>query len=102
REGREQLEARVLERTRELTQANASLQQQIADRIRAEASLRESETRFRQLADNIDEVFWIVSADNNVVYVSRAFETIWGLPRESLYRDIRTWLNAVHPEDRQR
>src|SRR6185312_3963754 len=84
REGREQLEARVLERTRELTQANASLQQQIADRIRAEASLRESETRFRQLADNIDEVFWIVSADNNVVYVSRAFETIWGLPRESL------------------
>ena len=62
----------------------------------------QSEERFRQLAENIDQVFWMLDlATNKVVYVSPAFERIWGhSSAASLYLD-RAWLvQTVHPEDR--
>jgi len=66
-------------------------------------ALRESEQRFRQLAENIHEVFWITSVDDSqVIYVSPAYEELWGRTRESLYEQRLSWLDAVHPEDRDR
>jgi PAS domain S-box-containing protein len=61
----------------------------------------QSEERFRQLAENIDQVFWMVDlATNKVVYASPAFERIWGHSSSALFRD-RAWLvQTVHPEDR--
>lgn len=61
----------------------------------------QSEERFRQLAENIDQVFWMLDlATNRVVYVSPAFERIWGHSSAALYLD-RAWLvQTVHPEDR--
>ncbi|OWY66595.1 hypothetical protein B7486_35745 [cyanobacterium TDX16] len=72
----------------------------ISDRKQAEESLRESEAKFRQLAENLDDVVWIADANHQVIYISPAYEKIWGQSCENLYRDSSTWLQAVHPEDR--
>jgi PAS domain S-box-containing protein len=65
--------------------------------------LRISEERFRIIADNINEVIWMSDADmNRVLYVSPAYERIYGRSRESLYEDPRSFVEAVHPEDRER
>ncbi|MCE3224574.1 MAG: putative Histidine kinase [Nitrospira sp.] len=75
----------------------------ISERTRMEAALRESEERFRQLAEHIDAVFWLTSADKHeILYVSPGFETIWGRSRTALYADPSLRLNSVHPEDRER
>lgn len=65
--------------------------------------LRESEERFRQLTDNIEDVFWMFSAPDGVLaYVSPAYAKIWGRSAESLRRNHLSWLDAVHPDDRAR
>lgn len=77
--------------------------QDITARKQAEIQLRESEERFRQLAENINEVFWISDPEKNqLIYVSPAYEKIWGLTCDSLYQAPRTWFDSIHPEDRQR
>ncbi|MEH1932561.1 MAG: ATP-binding protein [Nostoc sp.] len=68
-----------------------------------EDALRQSEEKFRQLAENIQAVFWIKDILNQqVLYVSNAYETIWQRSCESLYHNYSNWLDAIHPEDRQR
>src|SRR5262245_8445840 len=75
----------------------------ITGRKRAEIALRESEERFRQIAETIDEVFWVTSPDkNSMLYVSPAYEKIWGRPCADLYANPRNWLAAIHPDDRDR
>lgn len=65
--------------------------------------LRASDEKFRQLAENITDVFWIRSADlSEVHYVSPAFERIWGRPVQSLYDNPHQWADFIHPEDRVR
>jgi PAS domain S-box-containing protein len=74
-----------------------------SDRLKAEEDLREKEERFRQVTENIAEVFWMTSVDKNrMVYISPAYETIWGRTRESLYEQPTSWMDAIHPEDRER
>jgi PAS domain S-box-containing protein len=75
----------------------------ISERKRVEEELRESRERFRELADNIKEVFWMTDPQKTqMLYVSRGYEEIWGRTCESLYASPRSWLDAVHPEDRDR
>lgn len=67
----------------------------------AEDALRESEMRFRQIAEQIHEVFFIANADvTQVLYLSPSFENVWGSSRESVYRNPRSWLDAIHPADK--
>lgn len=64
-------------------------------------ALTESENRFRQMADNINAVFWIFSADwRQVIYASPGYEKIWGRSRNTLYDTPQSWIEYVHPEDR--
>jgi PAS domain S-box-containing protein len=58
----------------------------------------------RSFVENIDQVVWVndLEAGGRVLYVSPAYETIWGRPCSSLYRDPHGWLEAIHPEDRPR
>ncbi|MBN1771733.1 MAG: PAS domain S-box protein [Deltaproteobacteria bacterium] len=64
---------------------------------------RESEAQFRELMAHLQQVFWIKNAaDDAVVYVSPAYAAIGGRTLQSLYDDFRTFLDAVHPEDRER
>ena len=75
----------------------------ITKRKQAEQILRDSEERFRQLADNIREVFWMTDvAKNQMIYVSPAYEEIWGRTINSLYSSPHDWIDAIHEEDRTR
>ncbi len=69
--------------------------------VREQEALRASEERFRQLAENIDEVFWMSDIGfSGVLYVSPAYARVWGRSPASLYADPRSWMDAVHAEDR--
>jgi PAS domain S-box-containing protein len=69
---------------------------------RAEAAPHRSEQRFRLIEENIDEVFWITAPDiPEVIYISPAYERVWGLTRESLREDPMSFIETVYPEDRQ-
>lgn len=75
----------------------------ITERKNIETALRESEERFREVTEHIQEVFWLSDTlKNEVLYVSPAYESIWGRSCESLYRSPRSWLEAIHPEDLER
>jgi PAS domain S-box-containing protein len=75
----------------------------VTKRKQAERILRDSEERFRQLADNIREVFWMTDvAKKQMIYVSSAYQEVWGRAVETLYASPQDWINAIHPEDRAR
>jgi PAS domain S-box-containing protein len=81
----------------------ASLVQDVTEFHSAVAQLRASEERFRQLAENIHEVFWIREPNRKqIVYVSPACEKIWNLSRESLCAEPESFWEAIHPDDRDR
>jgi PAS domain S-box-containing protein len=98
----EELERRVIERTAQLEAANQELGKEVIERRRAEESMRASEERFRQIAESIREVFWITSPDaSQVLYVSPAYEEIWGLSCAILYEQPASFVDTVHPQDRK-
>src|SRR5258708_16230810 len=67
------------------------------ERQRAEAELQETEDRFRQLAENINEKFWMSDVSGErLFYVSQGYEEIWGRARKSL---PRSWDESIHPDD---
>jgi PAS domain S-box-containing protein len=72
----------------------------ISERKHAEQALYASEEKFRQLAENICEVFWMMSpATNETLYVSPAYEDVWGRSCDSLYKDPMSFTEAMHPDD---
>lgn len=73
----------------------------ISERKQAEEKLRESEERFQQIADNIDEVFWMFdNREQKLVYLNAAYEKIWKRSIELTFSDARQYIEAIHPEDR--
>ena len=77
--------------------------QDITERKKMEEAHRESEEKFRLITETIDEAFWMADVEiGKIFYVSPSFERIWGLSREILYKNPRSFLDAVHKEDRER
>jgi diguanylate cyclase (GGDEF)-like protein/PAS domain S-box-containing protein len=93
-----------------LSEADLGLMTALADQIgialgraRLYSEVRESEQRFRQLAEHIDQVFWLEDPDHShTFYVSPAYESIWGRTRKSLYEQPNSWFDAIHPDDLER
>lgn len=62
--------------------------------------LVESEERFRQMADHLEDVIWITDKEiKNILYINPAYEKVYGRPRESLYECLTAFGEAVHPDD---
>jgi PAS domain S-box-containing protein len=86
----------------QITGASA-IARDITEPKRSQAELQESERRFRQLAENLQEVFWLSDANTKeMIYVSPAYEEIWGRPRASLYKDSKSFLDAIGPDEKER
>jgi len=97
------LEMRVEERTAALRKVNEVLQAEIIERKRIEAQLRTSEEQLRQLTENIREVFFLTTPDfSQMIYISPVYQEVWGRSTQSLYDHPSSWLESVHPEDRDR
>lgn len=88
------------QREEELLQARDELDERVRQRT---AELTASEQRFRQLAENIEEVFWISTPDKSqILYVSPAYEKVFCRSCQSLYDDPTSFADEIHPEDRER
>jgi diguanylate cyclase (GGDEF)-like protein/PAS domain S-box-containing protein len=103
----------IQERDRALLNVQTALQNQtnhlekeLTERKRIEEEVRESEERFRQLAENIREVFYICEISEPYItrflYVSPAYKEVWGRPCEGLYQDSKSFWDAVYPSDKDR
>ena len=83
-----------------LRRENAAIEQKLEA---SEAARQECDERFRDLAENIQEVFWIDTPDlTKTLYVSPAYEEIWGRSCKSLYENPHSFIDAIHPHDRDR
>lgn len=70
---------------------------------RIQEALQLSEVRFREVVETIREVFWVSDVSKErMLYVSPGYEQIWGRRCEELYASSRTWLEAIHEDDRER
>jgi PAS domain S-box-containing protein len=86
RQAHDELERRVAERT--------------ADLVASQQDLMDSEEQFRQMAENVQDAFWLIDAKTRkVLYVSPAFKRIWNRP---VIKDLTRWFANIHPEDRER
>jgi PAS domain S-box-containing protein len=64
-------------------------------------ALRESEERFRQIAENQHDVLWVVDAEcQRITYINPAYERIWGQTCETLFARMESFMDSVVPEDR--
>ena len=65
--------------------------------------LSESQDILKQMTDAINQVFWLSSSDKGkMLFVSSAYEKVWKRPRWELAESPFAWLDAVHPDDKER
>jgi PAS domain S-box-containing protein len=69
----------------------------VSERRRVEAALRESEIRFRQIADSVPGIIWVTDADGRITFLSKAFEDYTGKKAGQFYGQTST--GSAHPED---
>ncbi len=73
------------------------------NRIRVEQSLSESDERFRQIAENMDQIIWMVDVGmEKLIYINPAYERLFGKPVSSMYERLRSFIDSVHPNDRSK
>lgn len=72
----------------------------VTEEAKAQRALAESETRFQRMASVSPVVFWMVASNyHSHLYISPAFEAIYGRSCQDLYRDYHIWRECVHPDD---
>ncbi len=71
----------------------------LLERLRASEALRETEGRFRNLADSAPALIWMSDADGRVIYANRRHADVFGRPADTFTG--AGWLSAVLEEDRE-
>lgn len=94
---RDELEVRVRERTAELAQANEELRLEIIERKRAVERLRESERKYRDLVENINDMIYTTDENGVVTYISPASEMLFGYYPSELVG--HSFAEFIHHED---
>ena len=70
-------------------------------RNRVELQLRQSEGRFLELAERINEIFWLEDLQlKKLIYLSPAFERVYGRPVADVVKNTNSWFDSVHPDDK--
>lgn len=72
----------------------------VTEEMKAEMAIRESEQRFRQMADDAPMMVWLTDEEGTCIYANRAWEEFTGSPR-STPEELQRWIEYVHPEDRE-
>ena len=73
----------------------------ITGKKEAELALEESEEKFRQFAENLDDIFWMINPEmTELFYVSPAYDKIWGRSAEEVKANPKNLINGIHPDDR--
>lgn len=87
----------------QLSYINLTLAGTLANQKQAERKLKESEARYRLITERIQDVFWMTSPTmDKILYVSPAYERIWGRPVEGIIQNPKSFLDSIHPEDQSR
>ncbi|MBW4417691.1 MAG: PAS domain-containing protein [Myxacorys californica WJT36-NPBG1] len=87
----------------ELAKLSQSLRYLVTSLEEQQAALSESEMRFRQMAETIHSVFWLFDPHaHQLLYVSPAYEKVWGRSRASVLSDFSSWIETIYPDDRDR
>lgn len=77
--------------------------QDITEQYTLTQALGKSEQMFKELAENIEQVFWVTdSTGSDLLYMSPLFEKVYGTPLEAIYKDGDAWISNIHPEDKER
>lgn len=100
RESYENLEYKVEERTHDLKKVNENLVTEINNRILVENSLRESEERFRNMADSSPVFIWMSDKSKGHYYFSKGWLDFTGRTLEEQFNN--GWMESLHPEDAER
>ena len=77
------------------------IDQDITQRKLSELKLKESEEKFKELASNLGEVIW-VRQDEQLIYINPAYEKVWGKTCQSLYDNPHSFIDSIHPDDKER
>ncbi len=93
------LEKRVIERTSELSETNEQLKQEVIERKNAEQALRESERRFRIMADTAPVMIWVSNINGNNTFFNKGWLDFRGKELQIEVGD--GWINGIHPEDKE-
>jgi diguanylate cyclase (GGDEF)-like protein/PAS domain S-box-containing protein len=81
----------------------AQLQVEAEERERAASNLKASEERFRELAENIQDAFFVIAGDlSRTLYMSPAYAQIWGRPWAEVSGRPLPWADSIHAQDAQR
>ena len=84
-------------------QGTVGVARDVTEKKALEQGLAEQERLFKSITDNLREVTWLEQMKPRaILYVSPAFETVFGIPREKAYGDPDFWMNKLHPEDRDK
>lgn len=79
-----------------------SMEQELLTTRNLSDQLLESQSLFREVTDNIQQVFWMTDpSKNKMLFLSKAYETIWGRDVESGVNDPMSFIESIHPEDRE-